>query len=138
MPAHPTGSRRLDGRVHFGRRLRHWRKSAALTQAELGRLLMYDHSYISRMESGSRWPPREVAERCDDLLGAGRELVELWAVADREGRAEGEQAGPPTPGSDGDRAGTVTVEQHRRRLLDWIAVAPPPLLRRLMELEADR
>jgi transcriptional regulator with XRE-family HTH domain len=124
--------------MHFGRRLRHWRKSAALTQAELGRLLMYDHSYISRMESGSRWPPREVAERCDDLLGAGRELVELWSMADREGRHAGETAGPPAPGGDDEHAAVEAVEQHRRRLLDWIAAAPPPLLRRLLELEDDR
>jgi transcriptional regulator with XRE-family HTH domain len=142
MTARPAGTRHPEDQVHFGRRLRHWRKSADLTQAELGRLLMYHHSYISRMESGSRWPPREVVQRCDELLGAGRELVELWSVADRERR----RAEPPeatlaglarllAADDDGDRAGPEAIELHRRRLLDWIEGAPRALLRRLLEEE---
>jgi transcriptional regulator with XRE-family HTH domain len=76
-----TVTQNLAAGVRFGRRLRHWRTAAALTQAQLGRALTYDHSYISRVESGTRWPPRELAERCDKLLGAGRELVDLWSEA---------------------------------------------------------
>src|SRR6266545_4114008 len=34
-------------RSNFGRRLRHWRRIAGLTQADLGRKLAYDHSFIS-------------------------------------------------------------------------------------------
>lgn len=74
-------------RVHFGHRLRHWRRSAGLTQAELGRRMAYDHSFISRVERGSRWPTRELALRCDEFLGADGELVELWRTADRERQA---------------------------------------------------
>jgi transcriptional regulator with XRE-family HTH domain len=149
MTARPTDSRHLADCVYFGRRLRHWRKSAALTQADLGRLLMYDPSYISRMESGSRWPPREVAQRCDDLLGAGRELVELWAAADIERR----RAEPPAAvlaglarllaaSAEGDHAeggcaGVASLEGHRRQLMDWIAGAPRSLVRSLMEFEAE-
>ena len=76
-----TGTQNPPPGVRFGRRLRHWRTAAALTQAQLGRALTYDHSYISRVESGTRWPPRELAERCDQLLGAGQELIELWSQA---------------------------------------------------------
>jgi transcriptional regulator with XRE-family HTH domain len=70
--------------VHFGRRLRHWRLAAGLTQAELGRRLAYDHSFISRVERSSRWPTHELAVRCDELLGAGGELVAQWRRAARE------------------------------------------------------
>jgi transcriptional regulator with XRE-family HTH domain len=80
-------------RLRFGRRLRHWRTTAALTQADLGRALTYDHSYISKVESGVRWPPRELAERCDRLLGARRELIDLWSAADEERRREAAWAG---------------------------------------------
>src|SRR3954451_23376523 len=76
-----TGTQNPPAGVRFGRRLRHWRTAAALTQAQLGRALTYDHSYISRVESGTRWPPRELAERCDQLLGSGQELIQLWSEA---------------------------------------------------------
>jgi transcriptional regulator with XRE-family HTH domain len=68
----------------FGLRLRKWRLAAGLTQAELGRRLAYDHSFISRVERSSRWPTHEFALRSDDLLGAGGELVEQWRRAARE------------------------------------------------------
>jgi transcriptional regulator with XRE-family HTH domain len=68
----------------FGLRLRKWRLAAGLTQAELGRRLAYDHSFISRVERGSRWPTREFALRSDELLGAGGELVAQWRRAARE------------------------------------------------------
>jgi transcriptional regulator with XRE-family HTH domain len=67
--------------ANFGRRLRKWRLAAGLTQAELGRRLAYDHSFISRVERSSRWPTRELASRCDELLGAGGELVAQWRRA---------------------------------------------------------
>jgi transcriptional regulator with XRE-family HTH domain len=88
MARRPIRPQSCPARLRFGRRLRHWRTTAALTQAELGRALTYDHSYISKVESGVRWPPKELAERCDRLLGARRELIELWSVAEEERRRE--------------------------------------------------
>jgi transcriptional regulator with XRE-family HTH domain len=73
--------------VHFGHQLRRWRRAAGLTQAELGRRLAYDHSFISRLERGYRWPSRELARRCDELLGTGGELLSQWRLADSERRA---------------------------------------------------
>ena len=124
-------------RLRFGRRLRHWRITAALTQAELGRALTYDHSYISKVESGVRWPPRELAERCDSLLGARRELIDLWSAADEERRREAAWAGTlaglatlvarevggPIAGLDTTGLDTATGE---RRLADWLARASAP------------
>lgn len=75
-------------RIHFGYQLRRWRRAAGLTQAELGRRLAYDHSFISRLERGYRWPTRELARRCDELFGTGGELVNQWRRAERERRAD--------------------------------------------------
>src|SRR5262245_42820799 len=84
---HPaTGEAPWPARANFGRRLRYWRQVAGLTQADLGRKLAYDHSFISRVECGTRWPPRDLAVRCDNVLGTGQELVHLWRLAERERR----------------------------------------------------
>lgn len=140
----PTG---LDpgpwpARTNFGRRLRHWRRVAGLTQADLGRQLAYDHSFISRVECGTRWPPRDLAVRCDDVLGTGQELVHLWRLAERERR----RATSPAPDSVAlaglatmlstygaiDRAGGAVDP-----VLQWLSAVPQPLLRRLIALGAD-
>ncbi len=66
--------------AYFGWRLRHWRQKGRLTQAELGHQVGYDHSHISKVETGERWPPRELAELCDETLGTGGELAALWPL----------------------------------------------------------
>jgi len=129
MARRPIRPQSCPARLRFGRRLRHWRTTAALTQADLGRALTYDHSYISKVESGVRWPPRELAERCDQLLGARRELIELWSVAEEERRREvawagtlaglatlvAREVGEPVAGSD--------LAAEERRLADLLARA---------------
>jgi len=129
-------------RSNFGRRLRHWRRIAGLTQADLGRKLAYDHSFISRVECGTRWPPRDLAVHCDDVLGTGQELVHLWRLAERERR----RAISPAPDAVAlaglatllgtyraiDRAGGATDP-----VLQWLSAVPQPLLRRLIALGAD-
>jgi transcriptional regulator with XRE-family HTH domain len=86
MPSPRSGSAPNSEHVHFGHQLRRWRRAAGLTQAELGRRLAYDHSFISRLERGYRWPTRELAHRCDELFNTGGELLNQWRRADRERR----------------------------------------------------
>ncbi|XVV07057.1 helix-turn-helix domain-containing protein [Actinosynnema sp. CA-248983] len=59
----------------FGRRLRAWRRAAGLSQRRLADRLGYDHTFISRIESGHRRPPPTLPARADTLLGAGGELT---------------------------------------------------------------
>lgn len=55
-----------DFPVHFfGSEVRIARMAAGMTQAELGALLGYDTSEVSRVESGEREPPERFAEGCD-------------------------------------------------------------------------
>jgi transcriptional regulator with XRE-family HTH domain len=141
-PSGTAESGAWPARVNFGRRLRHWRRAAGLTQADLGRKLAYDHSFISRVECGTRWPPRDLAVRCDEVLGTSHELIHLWRLAERERR----RATSPAPdaaalaglatllGTYGaiDRAGGAVDP-----VLQWLAGVPQPLLRRLIALGAD-
>ncbi|MFE7532080.1 helix-turn-helix domain-containing protein, partial [Kitasatospora sp. NPDC057542] len=73
VPAPPTGRGR-DAWREFGARLRHWRRRAGLTQAQLGAGIGYDHTAVSRIEHGARRVNPRVADRIDGLLGAGGEL----------------------------------------------------------------
>lgn len=65
----------------FGRRLRHWRRRAGLTQAQVGIHVGYDHSAISKLEGGNREPSPRLVRRLDDLLGTGGELQAAYAAA---------------------------------------------------------
>ncbi|WP_162002604.1 helix-turn-helix transcriptional regulator [Streptomyces sp. CB01881] len=58
----------------FGTLLRHWRRRAGLTQAQLGAEIGYDHTAVSKLEHGTRRTTPRVADRLDDLLAAGGEL----------------------------------------------------------------
>ncbi|MGW2254635.1 helix-turn-helix domain-containing protein [Kitasatospora sp. NPDC001660] len=73
-----------SARLRFGHRLRHWREVRGLSQAELGRLLGYDDSLISRVENARRWPPPGLPARADELLATGGELAELWQPVRQE------------------------------------------------------
>ncbi|MEU6237054.1 helix-turn-helix transcriptional regulator, partial [Kitasatospora sp. NPDC047058] len=98
----PTG-RAPDGdpwRV-FGARLRHWRRRAGLTQAQLGAEIGYDHTAVSKLEHGTRRTSPRIADRLDDLLAAGGELRtacrRTGLSAPRNAAVPGGRARPPLP-----------------------------------------
>lgn len=76
-PAVPAAPRWAE----FGQRLRHWRRRAGLTQAQVGIKVGYDHSAISKLEGGSREPSARLVRRLDELLGAGGELEAAYTAA---------------------------------------------------------
>ncbi|GAA2848468.1 helix-turn-helix transcriptional regulator [Streptosporangium fragile] len=63
----------------FGAELRKYRKRANLTQYQLAETTQFSRSLLGFIERGERTPSRNLAQRCDDALGAGGELVRLWA-----------------------------------------------------------
>ncbi|MFF4341482.1 helix-turn-helix domain-containing protein [Kitasatospora sp. NPDC001540] len=73
----------------FGALLRHWRRHAGWTQAQLGAAVGYDHTAVSRLEHGARRATPRLARRIDELLGAGGELVR------GHDRAESAEGGRP-------------------------------------------
>ncbi|MFJ2866512.1 helix-turn-helix domain-containing protein [Kitasatospora sp. NPDC087314] len=114
MPLLPAPA---SARLRFGHRLRHWREARGLSQTELGRLLGYHNSLISRVENARRWPPPGLPARADELLLTGGELAALWQPVRRERERLGELAAPARPPFDGagpglsaDRPDAVTFE----------------------------
>ncbi|MGP3985910.1 helix-turn-helix domain-containing protein [Streptomyces sp. 3N207] len=66
--------------AYFGTELRIRREEAGLSQVKLARHTFCTHSYISRIESASRVPSEEFAQRCDEVLGTGGMFARLWPV----------------------------------------------------------
>lgn len=83
-PAIPAPARWAE----FGRRLRHWRRRAGLTQAQVGVRVGYDHSAISKLEGGSREPSARLVRRLDELLGAGGELQAAYTAVALPGQTQ--------------------------------------------------
>ncbi|MFD5433641.1 helix-turn-helix domain-containing protein [Kitasatospora sp. NPDC127067] len=96
-PPPPPRTEPESARLRFGRRLRHWRETRGLSQAEFGRLLGYHDSLISRVENARRWPPPGMPTRADELLLADGELAELWQTVRQERERLGERAAARTP-----------------------------------------
>ncbi len=67
--------------VMFGLVLRHLRVQAGLSQRELGKKSLYDHSRISRAEQGDILVPAEQAQALDTALNAGGLLISLRQAA---------------------------------------------------------
>ncbi|MER6300866.1 helix-turn-helix transcriptional regulator [Kitasatospora sp. NPDC001539] len=70
----PFGAHDPDPWREFGARLRHWRRRAGLTQAQLGAGIGYDHTAVSKIEHGARRVTPRTADRMDELLDAGGDL----------------------------------------------------------------
>ncbi|WP_326825305.1 helix-turn-helix domain-containing protein [Streptosporangium sp. NBC_01756] len=62
----------------FGTEVRRYRKLAGLSQDRLADITLFSQSLIGFIERGERTPSRNFAQRCDDALRAGGELVCLW------------------------------------------------------------
>ncbi|MGP3973578.1 helix-turn-helix domain-containing protein [Streptomyces sp. 8N114] len=74
------GDPKVSTLAYFGTELRIRREEAGLSQAKLGQRTFCTHSYVSRIESASRVPSEEFAQRCDDVLGTGGMFARLWPV----------------------------------------------------------
>lgn len=68
----------------FGAELRRWRKARGLSQDRLGALVHVSGDLIYRVELAERRPARDLAERCDQILGTEGALAELWEASDAE------------------------------------------------------
>ena len=55
--------------AEFGIRLKGLREARRVSQSKLAERADFDHSYVSRLESGARMPTREAVERLSRALG---------------------------------------------------------------------
>ncbi|ROR35665.1 helix-turn-helix domain-containing protein [Kitasatospora cineracea] len=79
-------------RQEFGALLRHWRRHAGWTQAQLGAAVGYDHTAVSRLEHGARRATPRLVRQLDELLGSSGELTRCHARAES---AEGDRPALP-------------------------------------------
>lgn len=84
------GFREMDGRfgptlgqmVAFGATLKRFREEGRVSQSKLAERAGFDHSYVSRLESGARTPTREAVVQLAEALGlAPARQDELLAAA---------------------------------------------------------
>lgn len=88
----------MADRDRFGRELRRFRELAGFTQVQLAARLGYDHTYLSKLESGARMPGIGFAGEADDLLGADGTLLALaTTVRARRSSCRDGATGPPLP-----------------------------------------
>ncbi|MGW7585043.1 helix-turn-helix domain-containing protein [Kitasatospora sp. NPDC054768] len=66
----------------FGEALRFARERAGYTQEQLGELLNFSRTVITRFESGRRSMDREGVEKADEILAMGGLLIRLWERVD--------------------------------------------------------
>lgn len=76
-----------DSAQHFfGAELRHWRELRGLSQDQLGARVFTSGDTLSKVEKATRFPSRDVALACDEVLGAGGTLARLWDLANAQRR----------------------------------------------------
>ena len=49
--------------------------------------MVHSRALIAAVELGERWPPRDLAERCDEILHGAGMLKRLWPLVDAERQA---------------------------------------------------
>ncbi|NRQ38938.1 helix-turn-helix domain-containing protein [Nonomuraea sp. NN258] len=107
--------------AEFGHRLRHWRRLAGLTQAQVGLRIGYDHSLVSKLESGLREPSEQLVRRLDDLLQTGGELLAVRTAAKRRRHPDiGGLFSAPLPGDNRTHAEDPPISG----LVDWPGLLP--------------
>ncbi len=77
-----SGGRRREGRpavsvsarmgLEFGVQLKLFREQRRVSQSKLAERAEFDHSYVSRLESGARMPTREAVEKLAEALDLAR------------------------------------------------------------------
>jgi transcriptional regulator with XRE-family HTH domain len=90
----PFIGRTADATRRFGHELKRGRRNAGLTQRELAERVRYSREMVAAVERGRRYGSRELAVRCDEVLGTGGVLARLWPLVEREQVAADRRRGP--------------------------------------------
>ena len=80
----------------FRRELRRWRTRKGLTQRALADQVRFSRETVAAVEAGRRYGSQELAVRCDEALGTGGLLTELWPRVAVEQLAADGRRGPRT------------------------------------------
>jgi hypothetical protein len=47
-------------------------------------VVLYSQEAVAKVEKAQRWPPEDLAQRCDQVLKTGGALTRLWPEVERE------------------------------------------------------
>src|SRR5947209_805241 len=104
IPPHPPLTYEVSSMVtaadEFGHELRRRRVRAGLTQRELAARVRYSRETVAAVERGRRYASRELAVRCDDVLGTEGALARLWPRVEYVRMAADRRRGPRTFGTE--------------------------------------
>lgn len=72
----------MQANAQFGATLKRYRENRRVSQSKLAERAGFDHSYVSRLESGARTPTRDAVQQLAEALGLERlQQDELLASA---------------------------------------------------------
>lgn len=72
----------MEANAQFGATLKRYREARRVSQSKLAERAGFDHSYVSRLESGARTPTRDAVQQLAEALGLERlQQDELLASA---------------------------------------------------------
>lgn len=72
----------MQANAQFGATLKRYREARRVSQSKLAERAGFDHSYVSRLESGARTPTRDAVQQLAEALGLERlQQDELLASA---------------------------------------------------------
>lgn len=72
----------MQANAQFGATLKRYRETRRVSQSKLAERAGFDHSYVSRLESGARTPTRDAVQQLAEALGLERlQQDELLASA---------------------------------------------------------
>lgn len=72
----------MQAKAQFGATLKRYREARRVSQSKLAERAGFDHSYVSRLESGARTPTRDAVQQLAEALGLERQQQdELLASA---------------------------------------------------------
>jgi hypothetical protein len=81
------GQEPSTARELFAAELRRLRLGHGISQEQLAVLVVHSRALIAAVELAERWPPRDLADRCDHALDGGGALGRLWPLVDAERQA---------------------------------------------------
>lgn len=67
--------------AEFGALLKEYREARRVSQSKLAERADFDHSYVSRLESGARMPTRDAVERLAEALGLDQNAQDALLAA---------------------------------------------------------
>lgn len=99
----------------FVSELKHWRDVRGHSQTRLAKLMGFDRSYVSKIETGGERAPASFAKRADAVLNTGGALLRAWRESEAS-QADSSDSRPSPAADETDLAASLVVIHDHARL----------------------